>query len=187
MSTYIEQLVWSLIRTSFTKRTFCYLLLSLITVIIRTHIDAVTAYLLTPDIFILNSLVRIIISTILILNSKYIYDIVQRYTPEVYNLSRYLINNYNEKNFKRWKQKVNLTMCIYFYLVTYIIDITSISLRVTIIEYLICYIIVEIIDNIKKGDIKIFSEKQFSCLNNDDNIIEELIKKTENMNELEVF
>ena len=187
MSTYIEHLVWSLIRTSFTKRTFCYLLLSLITVIIRTHLDAFTAYLLTPDIFLLDSLMRITVSTTLILNSKYIYDIVQRYTPEVYNLSRYLINNYNEKNFKRWKRKVNLTLCIYFYLITYIIDITNISLRVTIIEYVICYIIVELIDNIKKGDIKIFSEKQFSCSNNDDNIIDELIKKTENLNELDVF
>lgn len=177
MTTYTEQIIWSILKTSFTKQTFCYLLLSLITIIFRTHIDAIIAYLFATEYYYLNSLIRIIISSTLLLNTKYFYDIIVRYKPEVYKLTKFLINNYTPKNFRRWKRKLTLSICIYFYIITYIIDISCTSIRLTIIEYIICYGIVELFDKIKSGEIKIFKEKEFSCSSNDDAIIDDLIKK----------
>ena len=177
MTTYTEQIIWGLLKTSFTKQTFCYLLLSLITVIFRTHVDSIIAYLFMSEYYYLNSLIRISISSVLLLNTKYFYDIVERYKTDVYKLVRFLINNYTPKNFRRWKRKLTLTLCIYFYLITYLTDISNTSIRLTIIEYIICYGIVELFDKIKSGEIKLFKEKEFSCTNNDDIIIDELIKK----------
>jgi len=177
MTTYTEQIIWSILKTSFTKQTFCYLLLSLITIIFRTHIDSFIAYLFATEYYYLNSLIRIIISSTLLLNTKYFYDIIVRYKPEVYKLTKFLINNYTPKNFRRWKRKLTFSICIYFYIITYIIDISCTSIRFTIIEYIICYGIVELFDKIKSGEIKIFKEKEFSCSSNDDAIIDDLIKK----------
>ena len=177
MTTYTEQIIWGILKSSFTKQTFCYLLLSLITVIFRTHIDAIIGYLFMTEYYYVNSLIRICISSVLLINTKYFYDIVERYKPDVYKVVRFLINNYTPKNFRRWKRKLTLTLCIYFYIITYITEINCYTIRLTIIEYVVCYGIVELFDKIKSGEIKLFKEKEFSCTNNDDNIIDDLIKK----------
>ena len=183
MTSYIEKVLWTLLKTSFTKNSFCYLLISLITMILRTHVDALLANIFLTQYYILNFIIRNFISCFLVINSKYLYDIVVRYKPEIYNLVRYLINNYTPKNFKRWKRKVNLTICGYLYFITFYIEINNTSIRQTIIEYIICYAIVELYYNLIKGEIKLFSNKEYECNNiNDDNIIDELLKR----NELEI-
>ena len=180
MVTYIEKVLWTLLKTSFTKNSFCYLLISLITIILRIHIDALLGIIFLTQYYILNFIIRNIISCFLVINSKYLYDVVVRYKPEIYDLVRYLINNYTPKNFKRWKRKVNLTICGYLYFITYYIEINNASIRQTIIEYILCYAIIELYDNYMKGEIKIFNCKEYECNNsNDDNIIEDLIKRNE--------
>lgn len=197
MTSYLEKVIWTLLKTSFTKNSFCYLLISIITIIIRIHLDALLANIFSikyNEIFnnsiysnihfyacqSSNFIIRMFISCFLVINSKYLYDIVERYKPEIYKLVKYLINNYTPQNFKKWKRKINLSICIYFYLITYVIEINNANIRQTIIEYIVCYIIVDFYYNIAKGEIKIFNDKEYSCNNNDDdNIINELIKKNE--------
>ena len=188
MTTYIERVLWTLLKTSFTKNSFCYLLISLITIIIRTHIDAILASIFVTPSDILNFIIRTIISCLLVINSKYLYDIVVRYKPEIYDLVRYLINNYTTKNFKRWKRKVTLYSCVYLYIATFFVEISNNSIRQTIIEYLICYAIIELYYNYMKGELKIFNNKEYECnTDGDDNIIDNLIKKNDELIDNEFF
>ncbi len=180
MSSYIEKVLWTLLKSSFSKKSFCYLLISLTTLIIRSHIDGIMAYLLTTPFSFVNFFIRIFVSSFLIIKSKYIYDIVQRYEPEFYNLVRYLINNYNEKNFKRWKRNINLTMCVYIYFATFLINISNESIRQIIVEYIICYFLIESYENYINGRLQILRTKEFECNMYDTQIIENLIDTNDN-------
>lgn len=181
MSTYTEKVIWTLLKSSFTKKSFCYLLISLSTIILRIHIDSIIAFLLTTPSNILNFIIRMSISTFLIINTKYFYDIVYRYEPEYYSIVRHLINNYNDKNFKKWKKKVNIFICVYIFLLTFIINITNSTVRQMIIEYMICYYIIETYENYINGNLYIQSNKVYECKNNkkDNEIIEELLNKND--------
>jgi hypothetical protein len=180
MSSYIEKVLWTLLKSSFSKKSFCYLLISLVTLIIRSHIDGIMAYLLTTPFEFINFFIRIFVSSFLIIKSKYIYDVVQRYEPEFYNLVRYLINNYNEKNFKRWKRNINLSICIYIYFATFLINISNESIRQIIIEYIICYFLIESYENYINGRLQILRTKEFECNMYDTQIIENLIDTNDN-------
>ncbi len=180
MSSYVEKVLWTLLKSSFSKRSFCYLLISLTTLIVRSHIDGILAYILSTQYSFINFFIRIFVSTFLIVKSKYIYDVVQRYEPEFYNLVRYLINNYNDKNFKRWKRNVNLTICGYIYFGTFFLNFSNETIRQTIIEYIICYFLIELYDNYMSGRIQILQTKEFECNMFDTQIIENLVDKNDN-------
>jgi hypothetical protein len=181
MTSYIESVIWTILRASFTKKSFCYVLISLTTLIVRSHIDAILGFLLKTPYSILNIIIHIIVSVTLIIKTKYIYDIVQRYEPEFYNIVRYLINNYTEKNFKRWKLKLNLSVCIYIYILTFITTFSNESIRQIIIEYLICYFLIEFYEKYTTGKIHILKTKEYECLTKDEEIINNLIKNTESI------
>ena len=73
-----------------------------------------------------------------------IYDVVQRYEPEFYAFVKYLINNYTDQNFKRWKRKLNISICVYVYILTFIIDFSNWAIRQIIVEYMLCYFLIEL-------------------------------------------
>lgn len=172
---YIEKVLWSIAKTSFSKKAFCYLLISLTSLTVRTHIDAVIAFLLNTPYWYLNFVIHIAVSSFLIINSKYFYDIVQRYEPEFYSLVRYLINNYTEQNFKRWKRKFNIAICAYAYILTFILDLSNSAIRMIIIEYMMCYLLLEMYEKYTNGYFK-NQNKEFE-FTNDTNIKIELKEK----------
>lgn len=143
MSSYIEKVLWSIAKTSFSKKAYCHILISLTSLIIRIHVDSIISFLLTTPYYYINFIIHIISSTFIVMNSKYIYDVVHRYEPEFYKLIKYLIENYTEKNYKKWKRKVNVYVCAYIYALTYVIEITNMTIRQIIIEYMICYFLLD--------------------------------------------
>jgi hypothetical protein len=182
---YIEKVLWSIAKTSFSKKAFCYLLIGLTSLTVRTHIDAVIAFLLNTPYWYLNFLIHIAVSSFLIINSKYFYDIVQRYEPEFYSLVRYLINNYTEQNLKKWKRKFNIAICVYAYILTFILDLSNNSIRMIIIEYMICYLLLEMYEKYTNGYFKNQS-KEFE-FTNDQNIKIELKEKEKENYDSELF
>ncbi len=177
MSGYIEKVLWSILKSSFSKKAFCYLLISLTSLLFRTHVDALISFIIITPYQIINFLTHIVVSLFLIINSKYFYDIVHRYEPEFYSLVKYLIDNYTEKNFKRWKRKINMFICIYVYILTYIMDFSNGIIRHIIIEYVVCYFLIELYEKYTDGKFKPQS-KEYECKTNDIEIINNL-KETE--------
>lgn len=163
---YIEKVLWSIARTSFSKKAFCHVLISLTSLVVRTHIDALIAFILNTQYWYINFFIHIFVSSFLIINSKYFYDIIQKYEPEFYSIVKYLINNYTEQNFKRWKQKFNTILCIYAYTLTFFLDISNESIRQIIIEYIICYFILETYEKYNNGIFK-NQNKEFEFIKDD--------------------
>jgi hypothetical protein len=180
---YTEQIIWTILRSSFTIDTFTYILISILAIILRTHIDMIMAWCMGTDNDYINMIIHIITSSMLIMNSKYTFDMVHRYKPELYRYVEYLVKNYSEDNFKRWRKYVVMSICIYFYIASYIVTISNHSIRLMIIEFIFCYHVVELCERYYK--IKIYQKKEFECKKNsvsvfDDNYHDELfdIKKS---------
>lgn len=145
---YSDQILKSLFRSTWAKKKFGILFLMLITVVIRLHIDAILAMIITisPEV---DFILQIIISATLVLKSGWIYKIVEKYEHEAYRLSRYLINNYSVDNYRKWKRGFTLTICVYIIIYLSFTDITSQILIKQVIQYIICYFIVDFIENKK--------------------------------------
>jgi len=81
---------------------------------------------------------------------------------------------------------VVLIVCAYFYLASYIITISNESVRQMIIEFILCYHLVEIFERRNKSKFRLYQIKEFECTQHttsvmDDNYHPELfdIKKSE--------
>ena len=177
MASYTENIIWSLLRTSFSKTTFCYILISINAVLLRIHIDTIISYLLKTQYEYINIIIRLFVSSTLIIYSKIIFDIVNRYQPEFYTFIRFLINNYTEDNFRKWKLQLNIGICCYIYTLTYIIELSSTSIRQMIIEYIICYFFIETYYKYINGKLFV-QKKQFECNDKDNQIMKDLVNIT---------
>ena len=183
---YTEQIIWAILKSSFTINTFTYILVSIIALILRTHIDIIMAWCMTTDIFYLDVIIRLVVSSMLVINSKYTFDMVHRYKPELYKTVENMVNTYTEDNFKRWRRYIVLIVCVYFYLASYIVTISNESVRQMIIEFILCYHLVEIYERYNKSKFRLYQIKEFECTTHkasvmDDNYHPELfdIKKSE--------
>lgn len=160
---YTEQIMWAVLKSSFTLNTFTYFLMSIIAIVLRTHIDMIVTYIVSTNIFYIDIIIRLCVSTILVINSKHTFDIVHKYKPELYKIVEKLINNYTEENFKTWRRYIVLIACAYFYFASYIITISNESVRQMIIEFIICYHLVEIFERRNMNKFKLYQTKEFEC------------------------
>ena len=183
---YTDKLVWTIIKSTFSKKTIGSLIIALLTIVIRIHIDGLLAILLATGLPIVDFLIHITISSVLVIKSQCIYVIVDKFHPEIYQITKYCINNYTPDNLRKWKRMSMLSICLYLFIYFSIVQITSALIRQAILEYIVCYII---IDFYEQGH---FTSKIFSRFINkslteqtvyDDKILDELIDRAKNNSE----
>lgn len=170
---YTEQIIWIILKSSLTINTFTHILMSILAIILRTHIDMLMAWCMITQNFYVNVIVRICISSTLVINSKHIFDIIYRYKLQLYQHVEQLVHCYTEENFKKWMRYFVLSTCIYFYIATYLVTITNGIIRQMIIEFISCYHIIEIYERFNKSKFKLYQIKEFECTKNENVIIKE--------------
>ena len=157
---YGDRILRSIVKTTYAKKSISSILLMLLTVIARLHIDAICGAIFNFNNIYIDFWVQIFISIILVIKSGWIYQMVEKFDREVYSLTRYLINNYSEDNYRRWKRNITFLVCIYLSIYFSVVEITSYVLRIYILQYVICYIIIEIIERKYYGEVfHIFNTK----------------------------
>ena len=169
---YSDQILRSIVKTTYAKKKASLLLLMILTVILKIHVDAILSIIFNTGYFYIDFCIQIIISVILVIKSGWIYKIVEKFDSEVYLLTRYLINNYTESNYRKWKKNVTLVICIYLIIYLSVIEINSNMLRTYIIQYMICYFIIEFIEKKYYGHVfGLFHQKSPIFVLNDDNFV----------------
>ncbi len=167
---YSDQILRSIVKTTYAKKSISSLLLMLLTVVARLHIDAICGIIFNFHNIYIDFWLQIFISVILVIKSGWIYQIVERFDREVYSLTRYLINNYSEDNYRRWKRNVTFVICSYLFIYFSVAEITSSMLRIYILQYVICYVIIEIIERRYYNEVfHIFNTKTAVFTYTDDN------------------
>jgi hypothetical protein len=139
---YGEYIFQQLILTEFVQQKLSFIFIALITNILQIHIVSVLSYLISINYYV-DFVIQIVISVSISLNINYIYDAVQRYQKEFMLLTQYLINNYSFENYRYWKRIIVLSSGTYLCILLFFIKITNLMLISYIIQYLICFLIIE--------------------------------------------
>ncbi len=137
----------TLITTDYTKRKLNNIILFSITLLIRLFITMILCCVIYADIIYIDFFIYMAIYIAIVFKTKWIYYIVKKYDCETLTLTSYLIDNYTPENFRRWKKYIILTFSIYFIIYFLIFETTSTLLIIYIVQYLICYFIVDSIEN----------------------------------------
>jgi len=139
---YTDQIFDSLIKTRYAKKQFSLILAMLFTFFIRWHIKMLFVFLFQTH-PIIDFFLQIFLSVLLVLKSGWIHNIVSRFQSEIYALSRYLINNYSPQNYRVWKRNATVGGCLYIIIQLLFIEVTSILLIEYVLQFLLCYLIVD--------------------------------------------
>jgi hypothetical protein len=178
---YTDQILRSIVKTTYAKQKLSGIVLMLLTVLVRLHVDAILSLMINFNNIYIDFWIQIFISIILVIKSGWIYKIVEKFDREVYGMTRYLVNNYSDVNYRQWKAKTTFLICVYLVIYLSFVEINSTLLRIYIIQYLICYIIIEIIE--RKSYIQAFSifntkSPIFTYIDDDFEIVQFRNKKT---------
>ena len=146
--TYSDQLVRSIMLTTFIKKKFNYLFIMFCCVVIRTLIAGILCYLfqINP---ILDFILHCVIYIVIILNSDFLFDVLMTRKQAFYRITKYVINNLTLENYKRWKRNAFLTLSTIAILFLSFVEINSLTLIYYIVQNVVIYCIVDIIENNK--------------------------------------
>lgn len=147
---YTSSIIESIIQSNLMKNKFTQLFIIIISNIIRYHLDGTLAYLLGPT----NYIMHIMCSIFLFYTIGVITFIVSKFDYEIKGLIKYLTANYHD-NLKLWRRILIVFTCLYILLLTFIVDITSALIQISIFEYLVCFCVIEIIE--EKYIIKLYT------------------------------
>ena len=81
---YNDRIFRSIVKTTYAKKKANVLILMILTVICRMHIDNILSFILQSGHFYVDFCVQILISFILVIKSGWIYKIVEKFDTEVY-------------------------------------------------------------------------------------------------------
>jgi hypothetical protein len=142
---YGEYLFQQLLMTRFVQKKLAIILMAIIVNIIQMHIVSVVCYILTVS-PIIDFVLHTIISIVCTLNIGITYNAIERYKPEFTRLTTFLINNYSFENYRYWKRILVLGGCGYLCVILWRVEITSMYLFLYILQYGICFIIVDLFE-----------------------------------------
>ena len=145
---YSDQIIRSLVVTTFVKKKFNILFMMLNTIIIRTVISFILCCIFTYNLYI-DFFLHSIISIIVVLNSHFIYDILKAREEKFYKITKYVVNNYTIENYRRWKRNIMLSISSILIVILLFSEITSNLLIYYIIQNLFTYGIIDIIEHKK--------------------------------------
>ena len=147
---YKKRVISKIITSTFLKTKFNILLMMLITLILEFHINIFLCYIFIIHPYI-DFFIQIIITIIISLNTKIIFNFVFLFEKKIYNITKYFINNYSINNFILWKQYFILIISSIIILILLFYEFNKYKIILQIIQTIIsCFIL----DKINEDDYK---------------------------------
>ena len=142
-----DSMIKTLLTSDFTKRKLNKLTLLCMTLIVRSIINLFLTSLTYSGIIYIDFVLEILISIFLVLKTNQILQLLKTYEKDILSVSSYFIDNYTPENFRTWKKYIVLFFSTYYIIYLLIYPIDSRILILYIVQFLICYFIVENIEN----------------------------------------
>jgi hypothetical protein len=169
---YGDQILKSVIATSYAQEKVNVILMMFITIIIRFHINTIVCTYFSINQYI-DFFLHSTIAVIVVLKSSIIYNILKRYEDIFLKMTQYFITNYTPRNYRKWKRNITLIASSYIIMILYLSQITSNMMIIFILQYLLSYFIIDQIEQERISKIiKDFNEKPISAIHGSINLIE---------------
>jgi len=176
---YGDQIIKSFIVSSYVKKKLNVLVMMLMTIIIRCFLCSLICVMFSYNLYV-DFFLHAFISIVMVLKSHWIYDVVEKKHKIFYSITRYAINNYTPENYRRWKRNTVLCISLYFIFLLLIFEVTSNLLIMYIVQYLLTYFIIDVIEHNKIDKlIKKLKDKPKNKLYNEIDILDNYCKVSE--------
>lgn len=142
-----NQLIYQLIKTRYAKRAINSFIVLLLSFFIRVILYAILSFIILFDNLYIDFFTQCGISIALLMVNNYIQNFTEHFSDDLYKITRHLINNYSEENFRKWKNYVVGTLLSASFLYFYLVDINSQVIRIYILQYTFCFFFFDIKDN----------------------------------------
>jgi len=142
-----NQIIYKIIKTRYAKKTINSIFIILLGFLLRSIVYSLFAFIIFFDNDYVDFFVQCGISIFLCLKNKYIQNGIEYFEDDLYKTTRYIINNYSEEKFKKWKNigVVSTLGILFFYF--YLVEINSYIIRYYILQYAFCFFFVDISEN----------------------------------------
>lgn len=146
---YGDSLLDAVVHSGWARDKLNVLMLSLWSAIVRIHVISVLCAVFSefPGGLIVDACVHTVISIVCTYYKQIFYDHVACYSEESLSLVNYLLDNYSEANYRRWKRIVLLSICIYGIVACLLFPINSYLIIVYILEYVVAFVVVDVVEN----------------------------------------
>lgn len=139
-----REIVYKIIKTTYVKKILNSFVIFFISLIAKSTIYSLLSIIICFNNLFVDFFIQIFISLILCNYENSIYDKVYYYEEDIYRLTKYFVNNYSDENYKMWKNMFLFPTLFISYFYLYYVEINSFLLRIYILQYLFCYIIIEL-------------------------------------------
>lgn len=131
------------IKTSFIKKKVTEQLINIVSFILRYLINIFLCYFFVFENSFMNFILEIIFSILTTSCNDICFDILYIYNDYFYSVTRYFLNNYNEDNLNKWRITTILSLSFVLLILLCFITINNYKLIIITIEYIICFLIIE--------------------------------------------
>ena len=145
---YSDQIVRSIVLTTYMKKKFNILFMMFLTIIIRSFLASILCILFSYNLYI-DFFLHSFITVLIVLYSHIIYDLIKTKESYFYQFTRYTINNYTIENYRRWKRNTTLTISGLLIIYLLIFEVNSYLLIYYIIQNVFTYGVIDIIEHKK--------------------------------------
>lgn len=176
---YSDQIVRSIVLTTYMKKKFNVLFMMFLTIIFRSLLASILCLIFSYNLYI-DFFLHSIFTIVIVLYSHIIYDILKTKETYFYQITRYTINNYTIDNYRRWKRNTTLTISAILIAYLLVFDVNSYLLIYYIVQNLFTYGIIDVIEH-KKLDkfLKTIQDKPKHTKYQDVTILEDYYDNTE--------
>lgn len=147
ISKYLAKLkkkaIKKVIKTSFIKKKVTEQLITVVSFILRYLINIFLCYFFVSENSFMNFILEIIFSILTTSCNEICFDILYIYNDSFYSVTRYFLNNYNEDNLNKWRITTILSLSFVLLILLCFITINNYKLIIITIEYIICFLIIE--------------------------------------------
>lgn len=177
-----NQILSNVIVSKFAKGKLTNILVSLLVIVFRAHIASILGYILSFNTYV-DFVIQIFLSVVLVLYTSVFHHFINLFYPKLYLVVRYCINNYTPERYRKWKIIIVTSICIYLMLILQFIEINSRLLTIYIIQYLVAYFTVDIIEQQKLQTLlKMYNNKPRRKVYGELNIIDNYVLENSYMN-----
>lgn len=142
-----NQLIYKLVKTRMAKRSINTFIIFILSFIFRLIIYAILSLFIVFNNIYIDFFVQCSISIVLYMCNNHIQWITEHFNEDLYQITRYMINNYSEDNFRKWKNYVVGTLLGISFLYFSLVDINSHIIQIYILQYALCFFFFDIKDN----------------------------------------
>ena len=145
---YSDQIVRSIVLTTYMKKKFNVLFMMFLTIIFRSLLASILCIIFSYNLYI-DFFLHSIFTIVIVLYSHIIYDILKTKETYFYQITRYTINNYTIDNYRRWKRNTTLTISAILIAYLLVFEVNSYLLIYYIVQNLFTYGIIDVIEHKK--------------------------------------